>query len=125
MTISTVDLTDTFDDWRQITNSAVAQLNDIGEYDAITIEGGNIDGTVIGATNPSNATFTTATITTLLISDDSLSGNKISGGTIDSVTVELASAPTIDSHATRKDYVDGEVSSLEDSLIQLSLLFGS
>jgi len=132
MAISTVALTDTFDVWRQITNTIIARLNEIGDYNAVTIIGGNIDGTAIGVSTPSTGVFTALTVatsltltgTTLILDDNAISGNKISGGTIDNVIVELSSAPTIASHATRKDYVDTQIIGQEENAIAMAMIFG-
>ena len=91
MAISNVDLTDTFDDWRQTTNDIITQLNAIGPASSVSISGGTINGTSIGASDPSTGVFTTLTVSTsltlsgasLILDDNAISGNKISGGTID------------------------------------------
>jgi hypothetical protein len=132
MTITEVELTDTFNTWRQRTNLAIVQLNNLGDNSDVNITGGDINGTQIGNVTPSTGVFTNLTVnsttnlasSTILLSDNQISGNKVSGGTIDNVIVELSSAPTINSHATRKDYVDGEISSLRDEMIQYALTFG-
>ena len=132
MAISNVELTNTFDEWRQTTNSVITQLNALGTASTITISGGSIDGTTIGASSPSTGVFTTLTVSSsitlsgasLILDDNAISGDKISGGTIDNVTVQIAAAPTLASHATRKDYVDAEIEDLKQELIGIALLFG-
>ncbi len=132
MPISNIELTNTYNEWRIITNSIISQLNSLGEASDITISGGSIDGTTIGVSNPSTGVFTSLTVSTsltlsgaaLILDNDSISGDKISGGTIDNATVQIAAAPTSDSHATRKDYVDSEITDLKDELINIAMLFG-
>lgn len=122
--ITTVQLTDTFDVWRQRTNLVIGRFNNLGTYDAITIIGGTINGTSIGATTPSSGVFTTLTASdtldasaaSLILADNQISGDKISGGTIDSVTVLLAGTPTLNLHATTKLYVDTAISGVAGGL---------
>lgn len=113
-------------------NDGSARWNNLGEYDNIDIDGGSIDGTIIGATTPAEGTFTNITIsstldltgTTILLDDNSISGNKVSGGTIECDYVTLSFTPTDDSHAVRKSYVDTELQSLQDEIIAFSIALG-
>lgn len=117
MTISTVLLTNTFNEWRITTNLVIDQLNAIGTYDNITIEGGLIDGTTIGSVTPSAGTFSSLIVIgtidlstpTVIFSPDQISGDYISGGTIDNVLIELSADPTLANHAATKNYVDTEI----------------
>ena len=132
MAISTVLLSNTFNEWRLITNQIIAQINTLGTNSTIAITGGSINGTTVGASTPSTGVFTTLraisslTLTgaTITLDDNSISGNKISGGTIDNAMVELSAAPTQVYHATRKDYVDGQITTTRDEIMFLTLTLG-
>lgn len=132
MAITPVELTDSFNTWRIRTNLIIAQVNALGNNNAVVITGGTINNTPIGNVTPSTGVFTNLTVlsttdlsaSALNLADNQISGNKISGGTIDNVVVEVSAAPTLNSHATRKDYVDGQISALREELVFYSLVFG-
>lgn len=106
-------------------NAAITQLNNIGAYNAITITGGNIDGTIIGATTKAAGHFTnlyaTSTVDfsaagTVIFGSGAISGNYISGGTLTGVNVELAGSPADANSATNRAYVDSGLSTLAGEL---------
>lgn len=98
--------------------NVMAQLwNDIGSASDITITGGNIDGTIIGATSAASGKFTNLTTTgtvdlhlsTLVLNAGQISGNYVSGGAITNVSVVLTADPVSDMQAATKQYVDNAV----------------
>lgn len=134
--IVSVDPTTLVDAWRTRTNELIERANALGEANAITITGGAINNTTIGTTTPTSGRFTTLKVTqsidltntTIVIQNDSISGDKVHGGTISDVTVELPNAPTLNTHATNKAYVDDLVNSistnLKDDMIAYAIFFG-
>ena len=122
MAIATVATTDTIDFQRLRLNESIARWNLLGEYNAINITGGEINGTTIGALNPTTGIFTNLTVTgtidlsasTCIFANDQLSGNYIAGGVINNVMVELAADPTTDIQAATKYYVDQKVSAISN-----------
>lgn len=136
MAIATVELTTLIDDWRLRTNEAINQLNDLGLHTSINITGGTINNTQIGNTVPTSGVFTSLraissidlTNTTIVVQDDAISGDKIHGGIISNVIVDLPLAPTTNTQAANKLYVDTQVNNitqqLQDDIIAFSIVFG-
>jgi len=131
--ILTIDTTDDLNELRVSFNETATRWNNLGTYDAIVITGGSINGTTIGSSSPSTATFTNLTVNstltvsaaTLNFADNQISGNKISGGTIDTVVVELSNTtPTIGAHATSKTYVDLQINNTLEKALQYAMIFG-
>jgi len=131
-TIDTITLSNNFNIMRQRCNTMIDRWNAIGEYNAINITGGAINGTTIGQSTPAVGTFSNLTVNStmtlssasLVLANDQISGDKISGGTIDNVTILLASAPTLTNHATTKAYVDAKTAAVEDQIIAFAIVFG-
>lgn len=121
------------DFWRLRLNEVIQRINAIGEAIAITISGGSINNTTIGATTPSSGSFTnlsassTVNLTgaTLIISNDSISGDKISGGNIECNTTTITAVPTLANHATKKSYVDDEIDNESADLFRRIIIFGN
>lgn len=132
MAIPAITTMNTYGQWRTIINSAVAVLNDLGEYDDIRIIGGEIDGTPIGSVTPSTGIFTNITVSstlqltgaTLILDNNAISGDKISGGTIDNVIVELPALPVTATQAANKSYVDLGVAEAKEEALIFSIIFG-
>ena len=83
------DLGDGTHQWRNLSLTGVANIDSLNA-DTVNLAGGTINNTVIGATTPVAATFTTATTTGLA----TLSTVDINGGTIDGTTIGATSAST-------------------------------
>lgn len=133
MPVQSITTIHTFNEWRNIINSAIGVVNGFNTAGSVTIAGGSINGTSIGASSPAGGKFTNLSVTSTLIltgasiqiDADNISGDAIHGGTISNVIVELPALPTAASHATNKAYVDSTAQTTQSDSMVYAILFGN